>query len=662
MNNYWVLDIETTVNGPEDAKASPFCPDNRAVLLGIKHPSQEGPLILSGLWDYTFDIAPPPELVIGHNIKFDLHYLRKTSRDDDKFRELFKDSVVWDTQIVEYILTGQQTKFASLNDLAIKYGFEEKVKGVKELWEVGVKTEDIDPELLKEYLIRDVELTEQIFLKQLEEVQRRDKTKLVLPMMDAVLAVADIEYNGMRVERKTLDTFGVRVLDEVDSTRGLIKTIVQSIVSTAAPKFPSDLMFNPDSPKDVSDFIHKGITRWESIETVKLKNGKTKIKKKEETVTTLLPPIPHTGSSVDEAALEEIIGLSTPPIAELARSILKYRGYKKEFSTYYEGIKKSLDLSKDERIHPSIHQCSTSTGRPSASKPNVMNFPRSGNSEFKKSFISRFEGGRLVEFDFKQIEMVVAAHLSQDKQLIKDLEDGVDIHNETAKKVYGRMPTDEERVACKIINFGGCLYGGGAKTISEQAGTTIEIARKCISTFYARYPEFYEWKLLVQADARAIGDYEGRRTKNGAPAKTFTLPSETGRDYTFHEYDAPDWVKARDGVLTSFSPTELSNYPIQGMATGDIVPTMLGELYRWLMKDKERFENIKIINYVYDSILLDVHPSVTDNTLKEIKDLLESAPKVINKLFPGLYFNLALKVDAKQGVNWGTLTKLSLDV
>ena len=72
------------------------------------------------------------------------------------------------------------------------------------------------------------------------------------------------------------------------------------------------------------------------------------------------------------------------------------------------------------------------TGRLSSSKPNFQNMPRGDKFPIKKAIQSRFENGEIIEVDFAQLEFRVAAFLSQDKQAMSDIQNGVDVHQITA--------------------------------------------------------------------------------------------------------------------------------------------------------------------------------------------------------------------------------------
>jgi DNA polymerase I-like protein with 3'-5' exonuclease and polymerase domains len=127
------------------------------------------------------------------------------------------------------------------------------------------------------------------------------------------------------------------------------------------------------------------------------------------------------------------------------------------------------------------------------------------------------------------------------------------------------------------------------------------------------------------------------------------VQSETGRIYTFIEYDS--WKGG-----TSFSPTQMKNYETQGTATGDIVPMMLGVLARTLITNVVLKDKALLVNTVHDSVILDVHPEVFDKALQVCYHVLSNASEEYEARF-GYKFSLPLGIDIKIGSNWAEMKK-----
>jgi len=147
------------------------------------------------------------------------------------------------------------------------------------------------------------------------------------------------------------------------------------------------------------------------------------------------------------------------------------------------------------------------------------------------------------------------------------------------------------------------------------------------------------------------------RTKADVPARRSVIREATGRRYTFVEKDSPSWKK----TLSSFSPTQIKNYPVQGFATGDIVPLVLGAVYRWLVNSGYG-EECLLINTIHDSIMFDCATvGHAEQLAPVIAKIMQSAPFLLKQRF-GIDFNIPLKVEAKYGRNWGEMEKLELDI
>ena len=131
------------------------------------------------------------------------------------------------------------------------------------------------------------------------------------------------------------------------------------------------------------------------------------------------------------------------------------------------------------------------------------------------------------------------------------------------------------------------------------------------------------------------------------------MNSCTGRRYVYEEQDCPNWLRQKTGATVSFSPTQTKNYPIQGFATGDIVPLAAGMLAQHPLVAS------RIHNLVHDSILL----SYRDNNelsalLCLIEDLTHNLPDIIHTIWPNITMQVPLRAEIKGGTNWGELEPL----
>ena len=210
MINYLVLDIEN--NSSEQSKklgckvGSPLIGDE-LVAIGLKNPEE---LVTKYIYpDVVKEFVICEKLLVGHNLGHDLLWFWHLTDLQDFFKG---GGRIWDTMIVEYLVTAQQSKYASLRELAVtKYGCSEREKIMEKYWEQGINTSEIPKELVLEDVKNDVLDTEQIFLKQYEEVQKLGLMNFIEDQMDARCATIEMQYNGMNVNLETLNQNHIRL-------------------------------------------------------------------------------------------------------------------------------------------------------------------------------------------------------------------------------------------------------------------------------------------------------------------------------------------------------------------------------------------------------------------------------------------------------------------
>lgn len=658
------FDLETTMNNKVGKnKASAFCPDNYIVMVGTKmHKMEEAVTTRKfGKKGKPTDACLDPggnnkvKVLVGQNIKFDLHHYRKEGKTIGKIPvvDWLKDNKIWDTQLAEYLLTGQESKYASLNGLCTKYGLPLKDNEVKEAFESGKGADTIDEAVLNKYCKEDVLNTEAVAFKQMQEAYDKKKLPFIEAMMDALMAVTDMEYNGLAIDHLRLAyTRGVLVAKEI-----LLQSEIFSAIKDLIPEL-NNKDFNIDSNKQLSSIIFGGeITFEHKIKTINTKTSKVRNKIIKEVVKlkgivdgNTFSTKNANGYKIDEEVLSKIradIFATHTAWADVVMKILTRKKLIKELNTYYDGL--SELIFPDGLLHPNINMCSTDTGRTSASEPNSQNMPSSEESGVKALFVSRWgKDGSIISVDYKQLEVVALAYLSQDKQLIKDILNGVDVHQAVGWEYYGdgHTMTDDERRVIKTVNFG-LIYGGTANALAPQAGIPVSGVKNIIKAFYSRYPDVKEWQDNMIANVKSFRKYDGvSTTKNGLPAGVSKWHSETGRVYTFHEKDNP----FKPGEA-NFKPTEIKNYPIQGFATGDLVLTMTGILWRALKNNPVLKDNCLMVNMVHDELVFDCKNEWVPTATKFIRGILENTPMYMKDIY-NIDMGLPTIVKVKVGPNW----------
>jgi DNA polymerase I-like protein with 3'-5' exonuclease and polymerase domains len=244
----------------------------------------------------------------------------------------------------------------------------------------------------------------------------------------------------------------------------------------------------------------------------------------------------------------------------------------------------------------------------------MQNMPRGNTFPVKKVFVSRWDGGWIMEADFAQLEFRTAAFLAQDEVAMAEIATGFDVHSYTAKVISdaGQPTTRQEAKEHTFAPlFGATGYG---RSKAEKA-------------YYEEFVNKYE----------GIANWHKALTKEALRFNKITNVS--GRQYAF-----PDIERLPSGRVTHL--TMLKNYPVQGFATGDVVPLVLIELEARLEK-----LNSCIVNSVHDSIVVDVHPEEKEYVIATIHTLNEDLNRLVEEAY-GVIMNVPLLLEAKIGKNW----------
>lgn len=212
------IDLEVENHPYYGSKASPYCPDNYVVhsAYRIDRTHDDGTVTVEPTFDIRFnskqefldDVAGehlwfriPSDcwLLVAHNAAFEISWFLTYQR--QHFEEFLKrGGRVFDTMHGHYIASDFQDLYPSLDETAPKYGGEHKIDGVKLLWEQGALTSEIDPILLRDYLVNgDVPNTALCFYGQCAIFAERGQMQMVWERMDAMLAWAYCEFFGLYV-------------------------------------------------------------------------------------------------------------------------------------------------------------------------------------------------------------------------------------------------------------------------------------------------------------------------------------------------------------------------------------------------------------------------------------------------------------------------------
>jgi DNA polymerase-1 len=235
----------------------------------------------------------------------------------------------------------------------------------------------------------------------------------------------------------------------------------------------------------------------------------------------------------------------------------------------------------------------------------------------------------IIQADIKGLEVVIAAWLSQDKVLYKELNDGVDLHGEN-QRIFGF----EERVTAKSFMFkllyGAMEYGFANDPDMNFISTSTKYWKKIIDKFYSKYQGIAAWHEKICSQV----------------GKTGMLTTPFGRTYK--------WDCMQYGSF-KVPTTQVKNYPVQGTGA-DVV-----SIARVLLHRRWKKANISgcLINTVHDSIVADVEDKEVDRVVELMYNVFRDVPRNINNIF-NVNFDLETKVEILVGKDMYNLFEVKL--
>ncbi|NEA43507.1 DNA polymerase [Streptomyces sp. SID11385] len=222
------------------------------------------------------------------------------------------------------------------------------------------------------------------------------------------------------------------------------------------------------------------------------------------------------------AALAVAVDAGSATITEQGRRMLAARQTIASSSNSIANLKSFLAAADEEgRVHPQINTLRAKTGRMSVTAPALQTLKKH-DPRLRHCFRAE-PGMTLVTCDFSQVEVRVAAALSRDRTLVDVIASGVDIHDATARLMYGERFTKEQRSISKRATFG-TIYGGGARALAAQTGVSTGVARQVIQKWQRAYPDVIRYGKDI-ANATTVITGSGRR-----------IPADPDRPYANSNY------------------------------------------------------------------------------------------------------------------------------
>jgi DNA polymerase-1 len=435
-----------------------------------------------------------------------------------------------------------------------------------------------------------VELPE--IIKKLEEKLRAAGlwslfTDIEEPLMTVL---AHMEQNGILLDTDYLKTLSVTMHQELED----LEVVIYG---------QAGLVFNLNSPKQLGDVLFDGLG-------LKPKNQKKTAGGQR---------------STKESELEKL--RREHPIIEY---ILRYRELQKLVSTYVDNLPGFV--AKDGRLHTTFIQTGAATGRMATQNPGLQNIPvRTAESRAIRQAFVASPGYRLVCIDYSQIELRIAAILSEDKSLIDIFRRGEDVHTGVAVRVFkvdAGAVTREMRRKAKVINFG-ILYGMGVVALRQNLGegTSREEAQAFLNAYFHTFTRLAEYLEETKAYARKHGYTEtlfGRRRQ--FPGITSSQP-----------------------FIRASAERMAINAPVQGTAA-DIMRLAMNEVYAHLAK-AGKTNVVRMLLQVHDELVFEIKEEALADEIPTLVAIME------NILHDKENHGVPLRVSVATGPNWGELTE-----
>jgi DNA polymerase-1 len=504
----------------------------------------------------------------GQNIKYDLIVLE---REGVRLAGIDRD-----TMVLSYLLEPNWGKHG-LEKIALHYLRETKTpyedivgRGKNELTMDKVAIDRAAP-----YACQDAALAMELGDVLWEKVRGKGLDRLYDEIERPLIALlARMEIWGVRVDPKVLKAMS----KELEGELGRLEKDIHALAGGP---------FNINSPKQLAEVLfHKlGLPAAR----------RTRITK---------------GYSTSLDILEDLAA-----VHPLARQVLEYRQLAKLKSTYADALCQLIHPVTG-RIHTSYNQTVASTGRLSSSEPNLQNIPARGpwGARFRRAFVPA-KGHVLLAADYSQVELRVLAHLSEDPTLIATFLEDRDVHEETARLVFGEAAGEEARRRAKIINFS-VIYGTSAYSLARELGTSSAEAQKFIDRYFGERPGVRTYLDRVVEEARERGYSE----------------TILGRQRQVPELRMPDRAIQQAGRRIAL------NNPIQGSAA-DIIKVAMLRAARLL---DARGLRARMLLQVHDELVFEVPEDEMGRVEPVVREAMEGAADL----------KVPLKVRLGAGPNW----------
>tara|TARA_R110002126_G_scaffold3111_1_gene16999 strand:+ start:8280 stop:11084 length:2805 start_codon:yes stop_codon:yes gene_type:complete len=319
--------------------------------------------------------------------------------------------------------------------------------------------------------------------------------------------------------------------------------------------------------------------------------------------------------STDVTVLERLAGDGEP----IAQKIVDWRQLSKLKSTYTDALQEQIN-AKTGRVHTSYSLSGAQTGRLSSTEPNLQNIPirTEIGRQIRQAFVAA-PGNVILAADYSQIELRLAAHIADVATLKEAFAAGEDIHNRTARELFGSEERDA-RARAKTINFA-ILYGISRWGLAKRLEVDADEAQAMIDTYFERFPGINHYISTTLQSVRETGYTE-------------TL---FGRKTWFERIKSPNQAERQGSERAAI------NAPIQGTCA-DIIKRAMARMGPALAE--AGLGDVKMLMQVHDELVFEVPEGDVEAASAVIRSVMSGAAE------PALKLSVPLDVDIGTGKNW----------
>lgn len=483
--------------------------------------------------------------LIGHNLKYDIHIITDCYGIEIKCK-------LYDTMLAHYCLMSHEKSkkdWIAANYLHYDCIPIESLIGKKPSKKSKRKQRsmrDVPLAEIVQYAAEDADITLQLkhYLnkKIINEKQEKLFQTLEMPLLPVLL---NIEANGVRFDCEGLQAYSEALKPDLHNAE-------KSVYAHAGKVFK--------------------ITSNPQLAQVLFKDLK----------------LPYKGkfTSTGKQSVKEDILLKLKNTHPIIEQILLYKKIRKIQTHFIPNLIDNINPATG-RVHTSLNQTFTITGRLTAKEPNLQQLPRKFGKQIRSYLVPENEDYLIMAADFSQIELRVLAEFCGDSKMIEEFRSGADIHWNTALLMHGNtiesLPEKERkdiRDQIKVISFG-LIYGKHYTTLAKELSIDESEAYELTRTYIDTYPKVATYLNECKRKARGLGYAESMK------GRKVYIPA----------------IKSKDFFKKNHAENLAVNAPIQGSAA-ELMKIAMINLHSEFIKRKLKS---MLILQIHDEIVIDLY-------------------------------------------------------